>query len=281
MSIYFFITLQVCKIYVFLLNKCKNIVKLKVFNNIGMNIFPFESFLHKSFSGFFLGGASKMSLSFNHIRTDYYIILEVTPLTSYDDIHKSYRALSKKYHPDLFPDKEFAETKMKEIVEAFNTLKEPETRQRYDSRRLYLPRPYNRKRSHYLEKPPTFWERLFGKKEKKTPKTIGGKDPVENVFSMSVPLLKTRKPDSVDLAINEFANLVKVDPKNPDLFYNLGVACYYRGEYTRAIEFFQISLQLDPEFADAETMTRLLKDGEELEKQRAAEAQQEEEQVTA
>ena len=215
-----------------------------------------------------------MSLSFNHIKTDYYIVLEVTPLTSYDDIHKSYRALSKKYHPDLFPDKEFAEEKMKEIVEAFNTLKEPDTRQRYDSRRLYLPRPYSRKRSHYMEKTPSFWERIFGKKDKKKIKTIGGKDPVENVFSMSVPLLKTRKPDSVELATNEFASLAKTDPKNPDLFYNLGVACYYKGEYTQAIEFFQIAVKLDAEFADADTMIRLLKAGEELEKRREEEARQ-------
>ncbi|MBR0518317.1 DnaJ domain-containing protein, partial [bacterium] len=35
------------------------------------------------------------------IETNLYRILEVTPIATFDEIHKSYRQLSKKYHPDL------------------------------------------------------------------------------------------------------------------------------------------------------------------------------------
>ena len=65
------------------------------------------------------------------IETNLYRILEVTPIATFDEIHKSYRQLSKKYHPDLCEDKELGAEKMKEIVAAFNQLKEKNSRDLY------------------------------------------------------------------------------------------------------------------------------------------------------
>jgi len=63
---------------------------------------------------------------------DYYKILGVDRKTSDEAIHKAYRKLARKYHPDV--NKEAgAEEKFKEIGEAYEVLKDPVKRKRYDA----------------------------------------------------------------------------------------------------------------------------------------------------
>lgn len=63
---------------------------------------------------------------------DYYKILGVDRKAGDDEIKKAYRSLAKKYHPDKNPGNKSAEQKFKEINEAYEVLKDPQKRSRYD-----------------------------------------------------------------------------------------------------------------------------------------------------
>ena len=62
---------------------------------------------------------------------DYYKILGVKRDASQDDIKRAYRRLARKYHPDISKEAE-AETKFKDVGEAYEVLKDPEKRAAYD-----------------------------------------------------------------------------------------------------------------------------------------------------
>ena len=53
---------------------------------------------------------------------DPYRVLGVSPTASEDEIKKAYRALAKKYHPDVNNGSAAAETKMKEVNEAYSQI---------------------------------------------------------------------------------------------------------------------------------------------------------------
>ena len=63
---------------------------------------------------------------------DYYATLGVPKGASHDDIRKAFRKLARQHHPDVAKDKQEAETKFKEINEAYEVLGDPEKRKRYD-----------------------------------------------------------------------------------------------------------------------------------------------------
>ena len=66
-------------------------------------------------------------------KKDYYEILGVTKSASPEEIKKSYRQLALKYHPDRNKGDKSAESKFKDISEAYEVLEDENKRQIYDS----------------------------------------------------------------------------------------------------------------------------------------------------
>ncbi|MBU1319842.1 MAG: molecular chaperone DnaJ [candidate division Zixibacteria bacterium] len=64
---------------------------------------------------------------------DYYEILGIGRAATDDDIKRAYRQMAMKYHPDRNPDDDTAEEKFKEATEAYEVLKDSQTRQVYDT----------------------------------------------------------------------------------------------------------------------------------------------------
>ena len=83
---------------------------------------------------------------------DYYKILEIEETASEEEIKKSYRNLSKKYHPDLNPS---GGEKFKEINEAYENLGDKQKKVEYDTRR----------KNPYANSPfESFFSQMFGQR---------------------------------------------------------------------------------------------------------------------
>jgi molecular chaperone DnaJ len=65
-------------------------------------------------------------------KQDYYELLGVSRTSSSDEMKKAYRKLAMKYHPDRNPGDTAAESKFKEISEAYEVLKDDQKRAAYD-----------------------------------------------------------------------------------------------------------------------------------------------------
>ena len=63
---------------------------------------------------------------------DYYKILGVNDSASQDEIKKTYRKLSMKWHPDKNPNNPEAEEKFKTISQAYDILGDSDKRKEYD-----------------------------------------------------------------------------------------------------------------------------------------------------
>jgi molecular chaperone DnaJ len=66
-------------------------------------------------------------------RSDYYKTLGVDKKASPEEVKKAYRKLARRYHPDRNPDDKGAESRFKDISQAYDVLGDPDKRKQYDS----------------------------------------------------------------------------------------------------------------------------------------------------
>jgi curved DNA-binding protein len=90
---------------------------------------------------------------------DYYKILGVEPDANAKTIKTAYRKLARKYHPDMNPD-EGAEAKFKEVAEAYQVLKNKQTRAEFDELRQYG------SQSQHGFQPPPGWRASSGSEQR-------------------------------------------------------------------------------------------------------------------
>jgi molecular chaperone DnaJ len=64
---------------------------------------------------------------------DFYVLLGLSRDASLGDVKRAYRRLARKYHPDINPGDHMAAAQFRRIAQAYETLIDPERRQRYDS----------------------------------------------------------------------------------------------------------------------------------------------------
>src|SRR3981081_3678186 len=67
------------------------------------------------------------------IKRDYYEVLGVSRSASGEELKRAYRKLALQFHPDRNPNDPQAESRFKEINEAYEVLSDQEKRQRYDT----------------------------------------------------------------------------------------------------------------------------------------------------
>jgi molecular chaperone DnaJ len=64
---------------------------------------------------------------------DLYVVLGVRHGASEAEIKRAYRRLARRYHPDINPGDNMAEARFRQILQAYETLMDPDRRSRYDS----------------------------------------------------------------------------------------------------------------------------------------------------
>ncbi len=63
---------------------------------------------------------------------DFYEVLGVSRTATADELKSAYRKLARKHHPDRNPGDKEAETKFKEVAQAYDVLSDPKKREQYD-----------------------------------------------------------------------------------------------------------------------------------------------------
>jgi curved DNA-binding protein CbpA len=185
--------------------------------------------------------------------------------------------LSKKYHPDLNPDlKLYSDERMKELVEAYNVLNDPNSRKEYDKQPQFQVRKSRSGKNlpsqlggSYTRRPKienvSFIEKilaLFLPQKKSLPGEESSQkmDPKQADVHFTLGTTMTDNEAFYEQALGEFKLATKFNPNHSEAFYNMGLMCYKQGQFEEAIVNFQKVMVLHKEDQMARKMISLLRE---------------------
>ncbi len=212
------------------------------------------------------------------VERDPYRVIGVPPIANDSEIKKAYRQKSKMYHPDLNPDiRIWADEKMKELVEAYNIVSEPEKKKAYDMTfHLQYRRERKKKKKKKQSQEKTFMDKLkiffllAPKDDKQAKKTLpkGKKSKKKEIeynpkeadihFGLGVSMCDNNA--FLDQTIDSFRKATLYDPEHVESHYNLGLALYRQGDWGEASTSFQKVLKIEPADEGAKHMLKILKE---------------------
>lgn len=165
---------------------------------------------------------------------DYYKILNVKKQATQEEIKKSYHKLALKYHPDKNDNKEDAEKKFKEIVEAYEVLSDENKRARYNislklnEEYVFELSPDILKFSRYFFSQENInkFQDLAGNVNKEM-NNIGLNINLENVFNSFINNIRNGKYSDLYQEYNDFKLFYNFEENNDkeydDLFKNINI----------------------------------------------------------
>ncbi|MFA5506137.1 MAG: DnaJ domain-containing protein [Vulcanimicrobiota bacterium] len=199
-------------------------------------------------------------------KRDHYLVLNVKPISTADEIRKAYRELSKKYHPDLNPGKKAAsDDKMKELVAAYSVLNDKGKRKEYDNQPVFQLRRFAKGR----EKPKKGdWSKKKPQKQSFLKKMMSffakgeagksGPDPKQADVHFMLGLSMSETEQFLPQAKEEFKKALEYDKSHMEATYNLAVTCYRIGEFDEARFGLQDVLKLNANDQHAKHLLRML-----------------------
>jgi curved DNA-binding protein CbpA len=188
--------------------------------------------------------------------SDPYLIIGVEESAVFDDINKQYKLLAKEFHPDRYSnsnpqEKKEIELLFSKITSAFNLLKDPEERKKFDyEKRMRIKReeilkdiqnkssglsPFNTQ-SGSINLQSIFTDNKVDSQDIKYKKA-------ENLFTGS--LIKYNRGE-LDAAIADLQAAIELNPKVARYHSSLGLAMKEKGWTGYAMAEFKIALNFDP-----------------------------------
>ncbi|MHB2017839.1 MAG: tetratricopeptide repeat protein [Candidatus Xenobia bacterium] len=172
---------------------------------------------------------------------DYYRILDAPPACNNAELQRSYRDALARNKPEKSADRTNAERRTREIMDAFNCLKDEERRLQYDGQPHLQPRLV--RKAPILKERDTGGKGFLGRFLGRKPEPVDFKQTAEKHFDKGVTLAHN---NNFAGARDEFKVAVANDQTHLEAVYNLALMEYKLGRWRDAIVAFKQVLELDP-----------------------------------